>query len=354
MNCLSHQNVVAVSACSDCGAGLCADCVNRSEYTVDNKALCRSCNYKLIQDLLKDDRYLKIWTTAKAVRAIHGVERYVPEQGTQLRAETPGDSAVGYNAAGDKTNKYVYLNDNSRGTYKWENNAWIYINPSPEEWIWDWIRDWQSWQSKVSYETVNEQLRFCIPHGQSSWYSYWFMPADTKFNTAYDKSGNLISFEAIDEKYGLDEKFSIKYNTFNKPVSMERYYHGTLGHKANWEYNAAGFVTLFELYNNGKTFRKEADTYDAKGNLISIEYYEGNSTNGLVLDRRSNYKWDDRNRIISDEYMNYTEDYGHRTDYEWDNKGRKKKLSEYLWSANGWVPDQYYIYYYTGDERIKR
>jgi hypothetical protein len=67
MNCLSHQNVVAVSACSDCGAGLCADCVNRSEYTVDNKALCRSCNYKLIQNLLKDDRSLKIWTTVKLV-----------------------------------------------------------------------------------------------------------------------------------------------------------------------------------------------------------------------------------------------------------------------------------------------
>jgi hypothetical protein len=288
----------------------------------------------------------------KAVHAIHGVEqRYVPEQGIQLRAETPRDSAILYNAAGEKTNKYVYLNDNSRGTYKWENNAWIFVDSEPRE-LWNWIINWQSWQAKkVSYIIVDDRLEFYMPHGQSGGYTFWTYPVDMKFNEAYDKNGNLISFEAIDEEYFLEDKFSIQYNIFNKPVSMEVYSGETLGYKANWEYNAAGFATLFESYDEGKARRKEVDTYDAKGNLISIEHYEGNSTNNWALGARTNYQWDDKNRIISEEYISYIDnDVGYRADYEWDDKGREKKRSEYSWSANEWVLDRYYICYYAGDE----
>jgi hypothetical protein len=96
---------------------------------------------------------------------------------------------------------------------------------------------------------------------------------------------------------------------------------------------------------------KEVDTYDAKGNLISIENYEGNSTNNWVeTGLKRNYKWDDRNRIISEEIINYISTTRSRTDYEWDDKGREKKLSEYSWLANEWILAWYYICYYAGDE----
>jgi hypothetical protein len=127
------------------------------------------------------------------------------------------------------------------------------------------------------------------------------------------------------------------------------YYGETLGYNAHWEYNAAGFATLYELYCGDMPNNKEVVTYDAKGNLISIEDYEGNSTNNWVLILRMNYKWDDKNRMISEEYISYTEDYGTRTDYERDDKGREKKRSEYVWSAGEWVLDSYYVCYYAGD-----
>jgi hypothetical protein len=286
----------------------------------------------------------------KAVHAIQGVERYVPEQGAQLRAETPRDSAIRYNAAGEKMNKYVYSEDSSRGTYQWENNAWVFVDSDPREERWNWIINWQNWQAKVSYIILDDRWEFRIPHGQSGGYTFFTHPAYMKFHEAYDKNGNLISFEAIAEEYFLEEKYSIQYNTFNKPVSMELYYGETLGYKANWEYNAAGFATLFESYDDGEARAKEVNTYDAKGNLISIEYYKGNPTNNWVLGARTNYKWDDRNRIISEEYISYIDnDVGYRADYERDDKGMEKKLSEYLWSANEWILDRYYVCYYAGD-----
>lgn len=67
MNCLIHQNVTAVSQCSKCGVGMCSDCVNSSEYSLDGKPLCRDCNHQLINDLISDDRSLKLKTTIKLV-----------------------------------------------------------------------------------------------------------------------------------------------------------------------------------------------------------------------------------------------------------------------------------------------
>lgn len=44
MNCYHHPDQVAVATCAKCGKSLCKDCVDQSEFTIDNKPLCRDCN----------------------------------------------------------------------------------------------------------------------------------------------------------------------------------------------------------------------------------------------------------------------------------------------------------------------
>ena len=59
MNCIKHQDIAVVAMCENCGVGLCADCVNASEYRLDNKPLCRECNFKMANDVLADNRSKK-------------------------------------------------------------------------------------------------------------------------------------------------------------------------------------------------------------------------------------------------------------------------------------------------------
>lgn len=44
MNCYHHPDRVAVATCAKCGKNLCKECVDSSEFTYDNKPLCRDCN----------------------------------------------------------------------------------------------------------------------------------------------------------------------------------------------------------------------------------------------------------------------------------------------------------------------
>ena len=56
MNCVKHQEIVAIATCENCGVGLCSDCVNVSEYRIENKPLCRDCNYQLANELLSKNQ----------------------------------------------------------------------------------------------------------------------------------------------------------------------------------------------------------------------------------------------------------------------------------------------------------
>ena len=52
MKCSKHTSEDAVAYCDKCGAGLCQHCFNASEYVVNEKHLCRSCNLQLMNDML--------------------------------------------------------------------------------------------------------------------------------------------------------------------------------------------------------------------------------------------------------------------------------------------------------------
>ena len=56
MKCAFHPNEDAVGSCSKCGAGICQSCFNATEYVIDGKHLCRSCNLQLMHDMLSDEK----------------------------------------------------------------------------------------------------------------------------------------------------------------------------------------------------------------------------------------------------------------------------------------------------------
>ena len=60
MNCYYHQERAAVAQCGKCGKGLCQECIDKTEYTFDEKAMCRDCNRQTIDFLLEDDKKEKM------------------------------------------------------------------------------------------------------------------------------------------------------------------------------------------------------------------------------------------------------------------------------------------------------
>ena len=47
MKCITHPDIDAVATCARCSAGICLDCTNGSFYQIDNKPLCKKCNYEV-------------------------------------------------------------------------------------------------------------------------------------------------------------------------------------------------------------------------------------------------------------------------------------------------------------------
>lgn len=66
MNCSFHLDRTAVAQCN-CGRGMCPECIDASEYKLENKPLCRECNYELINDMIKEDQSLKVKTLIKLI-----------------------------------------------------------------------------------------------------------------------------------------------------------------------------------------------------------------------------------------------------------------------------------------------
>lgn len=54
MNCYHHPDQVAVATCGQCGKSMCKECVDKSEYTLDGKPLCRDCNLAIAQSKLAE------------------------------------------------------------------------------------------------------------------------------------------------------------------------------------------------------------------------------------------------------------------------------------------------------------
>jgi hypothetical protein len=46
MKCIGHADVDAVGTCVRCGCGLCQSCISGTFYRIDNKPLCKNCNYE--------------------------------------------------------------------------------------------------------------------------------------------------------------------------------------------------------------------------------------------------------------------------------------------------------------------
>jgi hypothetical protein len=67
MNCIKHQETAAVSQCSECGAGMCSECIDASEYRINNKPMCQNCNLSYVNYLLEEDRKTKKWTLIKLI-----------------------------------------------------------------------------------------------------------------------------------------------------------------------------------------------------------------------------------------------------------------------------------------------
>ncbi len=59
MNCLRHASNPAVAACSHCGVGMCADCVNAAA-TRDAKPVCSGCAPALIKESIMEHSRVRI------------------------------------------------------------------------------------------------------------------------------------------------------------------------------------------------------------------------------------------------------------------------------------------------------
>jgi hypothetical protein len=47
MKCITHSDIDAVATCVRCSAGICQECTNGTFYKIDNKPLCKKCNYEV-------------------------------------------------------------------------------------------------------------------------------------------------------------------------------------------------------------------------------------------------------------------------------------------------------------------
>lgn len=87
MNCSIHQDVVAVSSCGKCGVAMCNECLEATEYKINDIALCRNCNYNIINEQLDDDKSSKIWLIVKiivgAIFIVLGIVTYAIDENWQ-------------------------------------------------------------------------------------------------------------------------------------------------------------------------------------------------------------------------------------------------------------------------------
>ncbi|MDR0289746.1 MAG: hypothetical protein LBI06_02295 [Treponema sp.] len=64
MNCIEHDDRNAVAQCAQCGAGICKECEANTNFRIDNKALCRRCDYNVA---CENDRLFKSGLKTKQI-----------------------------------------------------------------------------------------------------------------------------------------------------------------------------------------------------------------------------------------------------------------------------------------------
>jgi hypothetical protein len=67
MKCITHTDIDAVATCARCSVGICPNCVNNTFYQIDNKPLCKKCNYEVG---LENDRVFKSFLKSKQIKMI--------------------------------------------------------------------------------------------------------------------------------------------------------------------------------------------------------------------------------------------------------------------------------------------
>jgi hypothetical protein len=190
------------------------------------------------------------------------------------------DSIVNYNAKKERTSVVYYDKVNRKVTAdSLINGKWVSGNPKDTE---GYVLSY----SKVRLYEVGEERRFSFPSVWPSkgWY-YDFHP-DFKANTFYDNKDNLTLVEIIGHYYeGTDRymEFHMTYNEKNNPVRIEEYWYGSLSRVSRYEYNADGYMTLFEVLENiyGKLeilegLPKETAEFDKQGRPAEMRQYLGN------------------------------------------------------------------------------
>jgi len=65
MKCINHSETDAVAACARCSVGICQDCTNGTFYQIDNKPLCKKCNYEVG---LENDSIFKKFLRGKYIK----------------------------------------------------------------------------------------------------------------------------------------------------------------------------------------------------------------------------------------------------------------------------------------------
>ena len=254
-----------------------------------------------------------------------------------------------YDAAGNQTlfESYSWENDSWLGSYKyvyeydasgretsvkyyeWENKGWAERNNR------------NILFSKVAYVVDGMYIQLGYPMGSNGWASYFLdNPSNAEPETKYDDNGNLILIECDEQKY------QIKYNSDNNPLSIEEFWNGELSRKVVYEYDEKGNCILFEqlrLDNNEwlPDGYKIVMEYDAEDRQILIERYSTDrETQSLVLEYKAEEAYDSNgNRIyLRDNYGQYVDEY--------DANGNQLSSHNYDIVDNEPVLRDYTIYYY--------
>ena len=67
MPCAAHPQSPAVASCGSCGKSMCNECVDKSEYRIDNVPLCRECNLQLMNANISESESTRTWSIVKLV-----------------------------------------------------------------------------------------------------------------------------------------------------------------------------------------------------------------------------------------------------------------------------------------------
>jgi hypothetical protein len=67
MKCIVHEEADAVGTCERCGCGICKECVIGTYYQVNNKPLCKKCNYEVG---CENDQIFKSFLRSKQIKLV--------------------------------------------------------------------------------------------------------------------------------------------------------------------------------------------------------------------------------------------------------------------------------------------